>query len=149
MTAMVLHQFRVTLFVQIDQLFCHCVFIYANVRWQLVFLLRDGSLSYFCLLAESYETINQSFNIVSIVLLIVCHLYGLSSQGLQWLIKALMQKVFLILLKFFSIFFGGCEGFLPKFLKLARKILQRKWPPKKTRKTTAFLFMLVALQTPF
>jgi len=39
---------------------CHCVFIYSNLRGQLVSLLRDSSLCCFCLLVESYETINQS-----------------------------------------------------------------------------------------
>ena len=52
----------VTLFVYIDQLFCHCVFIFSNVLWQLVTFLHDGSLYCFCLLAESYETIGQSIN---------------------------------------------------------------------------------------
>ena len=43
-------------------LFCHFVMIYFNAHWQLVCLLRDGSLYCFCLLAESYETINQSIS---------------------------------------------------------------------------------------
>jgi len=50
------------LFVYIGQLFCHCEFIYSNVHWQLVSLLRDGSLYCFCVLAESYETITKSSN---------------------------------------------------------------------------------------
>jgi len=51
----------VTLFVHIDHLLCHCVYIHSNVHWQLVSLLRDGSLYCFCLLAESYESICQTF----------------------------------------------------------------------------------------
>ena len=45
-----------------DQLFCHCVFIYSNVHQQLVSLLFDDALYCSCLLAGSYETINQSVN---------------------------------------------------------------------------------------
>ena len=45
--------------VYINQLFCYCIFIYFNFHWQLVSLLRDGSWHCFCLLAKSYETINQ------------------------------------------------------------------------------------------
>jgi len=51
-----------TLFVYVDESFCHRAFIYSNVHWQLVTLLHDGSLYFVCLLAESYETINQSIN---------------------------------------------------------------------------------------
>jgi len=63
MTSMVLHQSFVTQWhssFYIDQLFCHCVFLYFNVHWQLASSLHDGSLHCFCLLAESYETIDQS-----------------------------------------------------------------------------------------
>ena len=58
---MVFHRYYVALFVYIDQLFCHCVFIYSNVHWRLVPLLHDGFLYCFCFLAESYETTNQLF----------------------------------------------------------------------------------------
>jgi len=53
MTAMVLHQSyggTLTLSVFIDQSFCHCVFIYVNVHWQLVSFLYDGPFYCFCLL---------------------------------------------------------------------------------------------------
>ena len=52
----------VPFFVYTDQLLCHCSFICSNVRWQLVYLLRDGFLYCFCLLTESYETIDPSIN---------------------------------------------------------------------------------------
>jgi len=45
----------------IDQLFCHCVFIYFNLHWQWLFL-HDDSFYCFCLLAESHKTISQSVN---------------------------------------------------------------------------------------
>ena len=53
----------VPLFVYIDQLLWHCIFVYSNAYWQLVYLLRDVFLHCFCLLAEPYETINQSINL--------------------------------------------------------------------------------------
>jgi len=46
------------LFVYIDQLLCHCVFICSNVRQRLAYCMRL-LLWCFCLLAESYETINH------------------------------------------------------------------------------------------
>jgi len=52
----------VPLFVYIDQQLCHCIFICSNVHWQLAYLLRYGFLHYCCLLAELYETINQTIN---------------------------------------------------------------------------------------
>jgi len=48
-----------TLVLWVDQLLCHCVFIYSNIHWRFVSFLRDGSLYCFCLLAESCETINN------------------------------------------------------------------------------------------
>ena len=71
MTTMVLHNptWHSATVVYTDQLFCHCVFIYPNFHWQLVFLLRDGSQYCFRLIAESYEnnqSINQSINNQSI-----------------------------------------------------------------------------------
>ena len=53
-----------SLFVHIDQLSCHCIFInYSNVHCQLIYLLRDDFLYYFCLLVELYETISQSIDL--------------------------------------------------------------------------------------
>ena len=46
------------LFVYTDQLLWHCVFICSNVRWWLAYCMR-WLLWCFCLLAESYETINH------------------------------------------------------------------------------------------
>jgi len=43
-----------------DQVFCHCGYLHSNFHWQFVTVLHDGSLYGFYLLAESYETINQS-----------------------------------------------------------------------------------------
>jgi len=48
------------MFASIDQLFRKCVFIYSNVYWRLVKLECDGYLYCIYLLAESYETTNQS-----------------------------------------------------------------------------------------
>jgi len=42
-----------------NQLLCHCVSIYSNVRYWLVYCMR-WLLWCFCLLAESYETINHT-----------------------------------------------------------------------------------------
>jgi len=49
---------RPSLFVYTDQLLCHCVFICSKVRWRLAYCMR-WLLWCFCLLAESYETINH------------------------------------------------------------------------------------------
>jgi len=46
------------LFVYTDQLLCHCDYTCSNVRWWLVYCMR-WLLWCFCLLAESYETINH------------------------------------------------------------------------------------------
>jgi len=46
------------LFVYTDQLLCHCIFICSNVRKWLAYCMR-WLLWCFCLLAESYETINH------------------------------------------------------------------------------------------
>jgi len=52
----------VPLVVYTDQLLCQYIFIYSNFHWQLVSLFRDDSLYCYCLLAGSYETINQPIN---------------------------------------------------------------------------------------
>jgi len=46
----------VPLFVNTDLLLCHGIFICSNAHWRLVYLVCDGSLYCFCLLAESYKT---------------------------------------------------------------------------------------------
>jgi len=46
-----------TVFVYVDQFSCRCIFVYCGYRRQLVTSLQGGFLYYFCLLAESYETI--------------------------------------------------------------------------------------------
>jgi len=53
---------KVPLFVYTDQLSSHCAFI-CSVYWRLVYLLCSGFLYYFCLLSESYETINYYITI--------------------------------------------------------------------------------------
>jgi len=63
---MVFHQSYVTqrhFFICIYQLFCHCVFIHANVHLKSVSFLYDRYLYCFCLLADSHETINRSISL--------------------------------------------------------------------------------------
>jgi len=47
------------LFVYTDQLLCRCIFIWSNLHRRLIYLVCDGFLYCFCLLAESYETMNH------------------------------------------------------------------------------------------
>jgi len=49
----------VPLFVHTGQLLCYYIFICSNVHWRLVYLVCHGFLYCFCILAESYETINH------------------------------------------------------------------------------------------
>ena len=47
----------VAIFDNIDQASCHCVFIYSHFHWKLITFLHTGFLYCFCLLPESYETV--------------------------------------------------------------------------------------------
>jgi len=57
-------QYNSELFVYTDQLLYHHISICCNVHRRLVYLVCDGFLYSFCLLAESYETINHYYLIM-------------------------------------------------------------------------------------
>jgi len=88
MTSVVFHQsmwYSDDPFFYLDQFYCHCIFIYSNLHWQLLSSLHDGFLHCFCLglLVSSYETTNNHHRLHSLWSVTSC-LWAPNSARFLW-----------------------------------------------------------------